>query len=192
VRFRIFTLETAMSHYTLEAAGPDHEVVVGWDNQLETFFAQVWDNRNEEEESPVLWVGCRRGEVPSADLLAALVRPYAEIPEATLEQLQEDYAQRHSPERPQELADLAGWLDQAARAGSARQAASPEALSLPRARNQQVEEAVGDPRSVDAREQAVLATRVSKDPAHGQAAPEEPSRQEDLAPSPTRRLTHKL
>ncbi|HYT89794.1 MAG TPA: hypothetical protein VEL76_13885 [Gemmataceae bacterium] len=99
-----------MSHHTVKPTDPNHEVVIGWDNQLETFFAQVWDNRN-AEESPVLWAGCHRGEVPST----ALLRPYAEIPEAALEQLQEDHAQRQSPERPQELADLAERLDQAAR-----------------------------------------------------------------------------
>jgi hypothetical protein len=110
-----------MSRYLLQAANANHEVVVGWDNQLETFFAQVWDARNEEQESCVLWAGCSRGEVPSVDSLAALVRPYAEIPRAMLERLTVDFAQRRPPQRPQELAELAERLDQAAREESGRQ-----------------------------------------------------------------------
>lgn len=110
-----------MSRYLLQAADPNHEVAVGWDNQLETFFAQVWDTRNEEQESCVLWAGCYREEIRSTDELAALVRPYAEIPHATLERLEEDFAQRRPPQRPQQLADIADRLDQAAREESARQ-----------------------------------------------------------------------
>ncbi len=104
-----------MSRYLLEAADSNHKVVVGWDNQLQTYFVQVLDADCECDEPPVLWAGCCRGEIPSVDALVDLVRPYAVIPQDTRTQLQQDYEMRRPPKVPEGLGDLAAALDQAAR-----------------------------------------------------------------------------
>jgi hypothetical protein len=72
---------------------PRYEIVIGWDNPLESFFVQVWDKASDEEE-PVLWMGVKPGEVATVEALAALVRPYGEIPGAILARLREDVAAR--------------------------------------------------------------------------------------------------
>jgi hypothetical protein len=102
-----------MSRHLLQVADTNHEVVVGWDNQLETFFAQVWDARNEEQESCVLWAGCYRGEVPSVDSLAALVRPNTEIPQAAQERLEANLAHHRPAQEPEALAEISHLFDEA-------------------------------------------------------------------------------
>jgi hypothetical protein len=72
---------------------PRYEIVLGWDNPLESFFVQVWD-RSSDEEDPVLWMGAKPGEVATVEALAALVRPYGEIPDVILARLREDVAAR--------------------------------------------------------------------------------------------------
>jgi hypothetical protein len=80
-----------MSQYSFRAGR--HEIVVGWDNPLETFFVQVWDE-SADEDDPVLWAGARPGEVASVEALAELVRPYGEVPDELLGRLREDSAAR--------------------------------------------------------------------------------------------------
>ncbi len=104
-----------MSRYELTPIDPKHKVVVGWDNQLMTFFVQVLDVNREDDEPPVLWLGCCRGEVPTAAALADLVRPYAVLPEDTQTRLRQDYEARRPPQMPEGLGDLAAALDRAAR-----------------------------------------------------------------------------
>ena len=83
--------EDVMSQYSFRAAG--HEIVVGWDNPLETFFVQVWDESSDADD-PVLWVGTTPEAVATVEALAALARPYGEIPDELLMQLREDFALR--------------------------------------------------------------------------------------------------
>ena len=89
-----------MSQYSFRAAG--HEIIVGWDNPLETFFVQVWDESSDADD-PVLWAGTKPKEVASVEALAALVRPYGEISDRLLMQLREDFARREP---------LTGWQRQ--------------------------------------------------------------------------------
>lgn len=73
---------------------PGLTVVVGWDNPLSTFFAQV--NRVQDEDDardPVLlWIGTSEGEVPLAEELVAPLAPFAELTPEAVEQLRADRA----------------------------------------------------------------------------------------------------
>jgi hypothetical protein len=82
-----------MSRYKFTT--PAHTVVIGWDNPLQTFFAQVWpghSDRNREE--PLLWVGCFAGQITTIDALAEVLEPFAEIPDDVAARLGVDYDQR--------------------------------------------------------------------------------------------------
>src|SRR5688572_29195718 len=83
-----------MSHYVFKTIM--NEIVVGWDNPIETFFVQVWDESSEADD-PVLWVGAKPQEVATVEALAALLQPYGEIPDELLMQLREDFAAREPP-----------------------------------------------------------------------------------------------
>lgn len=79
-----------MSRYELRGHEPHIRVVIGWDRPLETYFAQVWDERpdaddgegegSDFEEEPLLWLGCWSGEVRTVEELARHIEPYAKIP----------------------------------------------------------------------------------------------------------------
>ena len=52
------TREVSMSRYSIPAQQPGLTVVVGWDNPLITFFAQVFDpSIKDDEEACLLWIG---------------------------------------------------------------------------------------------------------------------------------------
>jgi hypothetical protein len=52
------TPEVRMSRYTIPAQDPDLTVIVGWDNPLLTFFAQVFNaSIADDDEACVLWIG---------------------------------------------------------------------------------------------------------------------------------------
>jgi hypothetical protein len=106
-----------MSRYQFNGAGPHHhKVIVGWDNPLETFFLQVWDElavarledpgpssdgrpreEGDEEPEPLLCAGMVTGEVPSVRALRALVGPFGGIPGEILVRLREDVGRRERP-----------------------------------------------------------------------------------------------
>ena len=106
-----------MSRYTFNGGEPRHKVVVGWDNPLETFFLQVWDEQRaaaalenldpsedgrtrkegDKEPEPVFCVGMKTGEVPTVEALRVLVGPFGEIPATIFVQLQEDVGRRERP-----------------------------------------------------------------------------------------------
>ncbi len=69
-------------------------VVVGWDNPLRTFFAQV--DRQQDDDDPrdptLLWVGCAPGEILRAEALVQPLAPYAELTDAHLAKLRADRA----------------------------------------------------------------------------------------------------
>lgn len=70
-----------MSRHHLKPKNLDHDVVVGWDPPLATFFALVQDLRAPEDDDPsVHWAGWNTGELPTVERLAESVAPYAEIP----------------------------------------------------------------------------------------------------------------
>jgi hypothetical protein len=85
---------TMSSRRTIPARAPDLTVVVGWDNPLSTFFAQV--ERIQDDDDPrvpiLLWIGSELGEVAAAEQLAGPLAPYAELTSELVEQLRADRA----------------------------------------------------------------------------------------------------
>ena len=55
------------------------EVIVGWDPPLQTFFLQVCDSENDDEEEVVLWLGMTSGEIRSVVDLEAALETHAEL-----------------------------------------------------------------------------------------------------------------
>jgi len=82
------------SRRSIPARAPDLTVVVGWDNPLSTFFAQV--GRIQDDDDPrdpiLLWIGGELGEVGHAEQLAGPLAPYAELTSEIVEQLRADRA----------------------------------------------------------------------------------------------------
>lgn len=61
---------------------PDREVYVGWDDPLQTYFAQVFDGTDEHgEDRLTVDVGGSVGDITYPGGAIAAVRPYAEIPQ---------------------------------------------------------------------------------------------------------------
>jgi hypothetical protein len=77
---------------------PDYKlVVVGWDAPMCSFFFQVWEENDEEDEEPIVLGGYEPREIPTIEQLQRRVAPYVEIPSEILEQIQRDYDQPWSP-----------------------------------------------------------------------------------------------
>lgn len=77
---------------------PDYKlVVVGWDAPICSFFFQVWEEDDEEDEEPIVLGGYEPREIPTIEQLKIRVAPYIEIPPEILEQIQRDYDQPWSP-----------------------------------------------------------------------------------------------
>ena len=68
-----------MSRCSLDNYGAGYEVVIGWDGQLQTFFAQVIDINSEEkeDEGPFIWLGVSPRECSSPEPLIEAIKPYA-------------------------------------------------------------------------------------------------------------------
>jgi hypothetical protein len=75
---------------------PLHTVIVGWDNPLQTFFAQVWTGHDENAwgDEPDLWVGCCLAEIPTVDELSHRLKAFAEVPAAVEALLRTNYDER--------------------------------------------------------------------------------------------------
>lgn len=92
-----------MSQYKF--ATSTHTIIVGWDDPLHTYFAQVWNGDPESEETthnqevdepePVLWTGTSSDEVPSLNALAASLATHGQIPSEILKGLRRDYVRSH-------------------------------------------------------------------------------------------------
>jgi hypothetical protein len=79
----------------------EHTIVLGWDNPLQTFFAQVWPGHDDDAwEEPLLWVGCLAGELATIDALTGALEPFGEIPEDLVALLRQDYDQRDAVGTP--------------------------------------------------------------------------------------------
>lgn len=83
-----------MSRHHLVAVDPAHEVVVGWDRPLRTFFAQVTNVIADEDSDArtVLWIGGGREEVPNPATAVHAVAPYAAVPADLVQTLRSDWA----------------------------------------------------------------------------------------------------
>jgi hypothetical protein len=80
-----------MSRHEIPARDQALSVVVGWDNPLQTFFAQVARPErgdDEDEDDPVLlWVGTEPREVITVEDLARHLAPFADLATEIAEQL---------------------------------------------------------------------------------------------------------
>ncbi len=85
-----------MSRHELVAKQPGLVVAVGWDNPLQTFFAQVMrveaEDGDEDEDPVILWLGTATREYPIPESLVAPLRPYADVGAELLSQLRADLA----------------------------------------------------------------------------------------------------
>jgi hypothetical protein len=81
-----------MSNYNVPPINPKHEVMVGWDPQLNTFFAHVIDSTKAEDEwgRDVFWIGCTPNEIHGIETIKRNLEPYANIPEGTLSRMYGD------------------------------------------------------------------------------------------------------
>ena len=75
-----------MSRFRLNGKNPEHEIIVGWDPPLQTFFAQVWDRSKfisgdwDDDEPALLWEGCHLRAVQTVDALEKMLKPFADLP----------------------------------------------------------------------------------------------------------------
>src|SRR3954468_16310183 len=94
-----------MAQFTFRGKESYWRIVVGWDNPLETFFAQVWDEREDPEEDPLptFWVGTQTAEVSTIEELESLLAPFGEIPKEYKVVLEESESERTPPTALQKL-----------------------------------------------------------------------------------------
>ncbi|GAB0119878.1 hypothetical protein [Acidisoma sp. 7E03] len=98
-----------MSRHVIPARDPSLSIVVGWDNPLQSFFAQVEraEDPEEDDDDPILlWVGAAPREVITVEDLARHMAPYAGLPADVAEQLRRDRASMlgHTPTAIQQAA----------------------------------------------------------------------------------------
>jgi hypothetical protein len=80
-----------MSRYRIPAQNPALTVVVGWDNPLQTLFAQVFDpSIEDEEEADRLWIGTALQEITTVAALQAQLAGWATIPADIVDRLLRD------------------------------------------------------------------------------------------------------
>ena len=83
-----------MSRFQVSAKSEKHEVFVGWDRPLGTFFAQVYDRTVECEDDDgymPLWRGAAPGDVIRDPIeLAAVLDQYAVLDEQIMTRLSDD------------------------------------------------------------------------------------------------------
>lgn len=92
-----------MSRHEVAGKDPALEIVVGWDNPLQTFFAQVLRPGPDDEDGRVLlWLGTAWQECPTPDAMVAAVGAFAEVGEELLSRLRLDRAEA-TQERPSAL-----------------------------------------------------------------------------------------
>src|SRR5262245_19881420 len=96
-----------MSRHVIMGRTPEHVSVVGWDNPMQTFYAQVYgrfDATKEEQEDPILWVGTTWEELTSVDALQAVIAPYVTLTPQMRLRLGAEYAARTEPTALQQRA----------------------------------------------------------------------------------------
>ena len=96
-----------MSRYSIPAQNPALTIVVGWDNPLLTFFAQVFDpSIEEDEEACLLWIGTAPEAIPTVAVLQTQLAGWAAIPHDLVDRLTRDQ-QSATPPTP-----LQQWAQQ--------------------------------------------------------------------------------
>ena len=80
-----------MSRYNIPSQNPALTIIVGWDNPLQTFFAQAFDPSVEDEaEADLLWIGTAFQEIPTVAALQAQLTGWAIIPPDIVDRLIRD------------------------------------------------------------------------------------------------------
>ncbi|TWA81552.1 hypothetical protein FBY14_12444 [Azospirillum brasilense] len=79
--------------------------IVGWDNPLQTYFAQVERVMSDPDSEPdfMLWIGCSASECLDTAQLADAIAPWASLPADIAEKLELERDTSHSPTRTQAL-----------------------------------------------------------------------------------------
>lgn len=85
-----------MSRYDIPTRDPGLSAVVGWDNPLQSYFAQVMrpEVADDADDPILLWVGAAPREVVSVEDLARHLSPFADLAPEVAEQLRADRAAR--------------------------------------------------------------------------------------------------
>lgn len=84
-----------MSRHEIPARDRSLRIVVGWDNPLRSFFAQIVRRDTADDDDgnpPILWVGAQPQEVVTVEDLARHLAPFADRTEDTAAQLRADRA----------------------------------------------------------------------------------------------------
>ncbi len=86
-----------MSRHFMTPKNPHHEIIVGWDAPLGTYFVQVFDTGIDETaiEAPVATVGQTLGEVRCVDRILQVVALHATVPEGLRDTLIADCWSAH-------------------------------------------------------------------------------------------------
>jgi hypothetical protein len=80
-----------MSRYSIPAQDSDLTVIVGWDNPLLTFFAQVFNaSIEDDDEACVRWIGTAPQAISSVAALQAQLVGWATIPADIVDRLLRD------------------------------------------------------------------------------------------------------
>jgi hypothetical protein len=78
-----------MSRHLIPAKIERHQVAVGWDNPMSTYFAIVTDE-TEDDEAVLLWLGGIHDEYPRAEGMVELLKPYADLTADMIAMLRKD------------------------------------------------------------------------------------------------------
>jgi hypothetical protein len=83
-----------MSRYDIPTRDPGLSAAVGWDNPLQTFFAQVMrpETADEDDDNMLLWVGAEPREVITVDDLSRHLAPFADLAPEVTDRLRADRA----------------------------------------------------------------------------------------------------
>jgi hypothetical protein len=79
-----------LSRHRIAGLDPAHEVWVGWDPPLRTFFGQVYDPERDEDENPFHWVGASPPWLREPGDLAAAMEGFALLGAEMLQTLAAD------------------------------------------------------------------------------------------------------
>ena len=94
-----------MSRHSIAGKEPGYQIDLGYDNPLQTFFAQVWgpvvETDEEEEPEPVLWVGTTPQAIKSIADLETAIAAYGTLTPALRVQLYEDLVASPGPSQLQ-------------------------------------------------------------------------------------------
>jgi hypothetical protein len=82
-----------MSRHDIPTRDPSLSAVAGWDNPLQSFFAQVLRPEGaDDDDNMLLWVGAAPREVITVEDLSRHLAPFADLAPQIAEQLRSDRA----------------------------------------------------------------------------------------------------